>query len=86
MKVSAEIATLSKKEFDFYTRVCAAALARAHGRSGDPALLAGYLGNGSAFDEALGRFAVAYADQTERDYEAFTRAVRTGRLEAIEGR
>ena len=45
MKVSAEIATLSKKEFDFYTRVCASALARAHGRCGDPALISGYLGN-----------------------------------------
>ena len=86
MKGSAEIDGSDGRSLADYGRLCGATLARAHARSGDPALLAGYLGNGSAFDEALGRFAVAYADQTERDYEAFTRAVRTGRLEAIEGR
>ena len=83
MKVSAEIATLSKKEFDFYTRVCASALARAHARSGDPALISGYLGNSDAFAQAIALFAEAYADQTERDHAALLAAIKEGRLQAV---
>ena len=82
MKVSAEIATFSKKEFDFYTRVCASALARAHGRSGDPALISGYLGNSDAFAQAIARFAEAYADQTELDHAALLAAIKEGRIQA----
>ena len=48
MKLSEDIATLTKKEFDLYTRLCAMALARAHARSGDPAQISGYLGNSDA--------------------------------------
>ena len=83
MKVSAEIATLSKKEFDFYTRVCASALARAHARSGDPALISGYLGNSDAFAQAIALFAEAYADQTERDHAALLAAIKEGRIQAV---
>ncbi len=82
MKVSAEIATLSKKEFDFYTRVCASALARAHGRSGDPAMISGYLGNSDAFAQAIARFAEAYADQTERDHATLLAAIKEGNIQA----
>jgi len=83
MKVSADIATLTKKEFDFYTRVCAAALARAHARSGDPALISGYLGNSDAFAQAIASFAEAYADQTERDHAALLAAIKEGRIQAV---
>ena len=86
MKGSADIDDSTPSGLAAYGRLCGAALARAHARSGDPALLAGYLGDESTFDEALGRFAVAYADQTERDHEAFGRAVNDGRLEAVDGR
>ena len=86
MKGSADIDDSTPSGLAAYGRLCGAALARAHARSGDPALLAGYLGDESTFDEALGRFAVAYADQTERDHEAFARAVKDGRLEAVDGR
>ena len=55
-----------------YARLCGATLARAHARRGDRIAIASYLGNGDAFDRALADFAVAYADQNERDYEAFT--------------
>ena len=82
MKVSAEIATLTKKQFDFYTRVCAAALARAHARSGDPAMISGYLGNSDAFAQAIARFAEAYADQTELDQAALLAAIKEGRIQA----
>jgi uncharacterized protein (DUF2252 family) len=59
---------------------CGGSLARAHARSGDPALISGYLGKADTFDRALAAFAVSYADQVERDYESFARAVRKGRL------
>jgi uncharacterized protein (DUF2252 family) len=86
MKGYADLATLNARGLADYARLCGAALARAHARSGDPALLAGYLGTGSTIDDALARFAVAYAGQTERDYEALIDAVKSGRIQAIEGR
>jgi uncharacterized protein (DUF2252 family) len=61
---------------------CGAALARAHARTGDPAVISGYLGKSDVFDRAIAAFAVAYADQCERDHQAMTKAVREGRLEA----
>ena len=53
MKVSEEIALLTKKQFDRYARLCAMALARAHARCGDPAQISGYLGNSDAFAQAI---------------------------------
>ena len=67
-----------------YARVCAHALARAHARSGDAAMISGYLGSGPTFDDAIGEFAVEYSDQNSRDYRAFTRAIRDGRIKACE--
>jgi uncharacterized protein (DUF2252 family) len=57
-------------------------LARAHARSGDPSAISAYLGASDAFDTALADFSIAYADQTERDYKTFVKAIRSGRLEA----
>lgn len=65
-----------------YARYCGRALARAHCRSGDAVLLSAYLGESEAFEEALADFAVAYADQTERDHQALLAAVRAGVVEA----
>ncbi len=56
-----------------YARLCGRTLARAHARSGDPALISGYMGDSEAFDEALADFALAYEKQTEIDHEAWTR-------------
>jgi uncharacterized protein (DUF2252 family) len=58
-------------------------LARAHARSGDAALIGGYLGSKDVFDQAISEFAVAYADQTERDHKVLVSAVRKGRVEAF---
>jgi hypothetical protein len=66
-----------------YARMCAHALARAHARSGDAAMIAGYMGSGQTFDDAIGEFAVEYADQNGNDYRAFTRAIGERRIEAI---
>ena len=85
MKGSAEVESLTPAALGFYARQCAWTLARAHARSGDPIAITAYLGKGDAFDEAIVDFSERYADQNERDYDAFTDAVRTGRLEAIEG-
>ena len=68
-----------------YARVCAATLARAHARWGDRIAIASYLGNGDAFDRAIADFSHRYADQNERDYEAFAAAVSSGRLTAQTG-
>jgi hypothetical protein len=61
---------------------CGGTLARAHARSGEPAMISGYLGKADTFDRAIAAFAVAYADQVESDYESLTKAVREGKLEA----
>lgn len=57
-------------------------LARAHARSGDSAVLSGYMGSSDVFDQAIAQFSIAYADQTERDHKALIEAVKAGRLEA----
>jgi len=82
MKLSEDIETMTKKEFDLYTRWCAIALARAHARSGDPAQISGYLGSGNLFEQAIASFAEAYADQTERDHAALLAAIKEGRIQA----
>ena len=66
-----------------YAKVCGWTLARAHARSGKSGQLAGYLGKGDTFDEAIADFAEAYADQNEQDHAALLKAVRSGRLKAI---
>jgi len=68
-----------------YGELCAHTLARGHARSGDRIAIAAYLGNNASFDKALARFAESYADQNERDYEAFAAACKSGRLHAEEG-
>ncbi|MDF0532210.1 DUF2252 domain-containing protein [Tsukamurella sp. 8F] len=80
MKGSVATEELGPSLFEKYCEVCARLLARAHSQSPRAAVAAGYLGKGTRFDEAIGAFAVAYADQNERDYEATQAAVRSGRL------
>jgi hypothetical protein len=57
-----------------YARLCGRTLARAHGRSADPAVLAGYMGKSGAFDDALASFAMAYAVRTQRDYDQLAKS------------
>jgi uncharacterized protein (DUF2252 family) len=83
MKFSAPIEGLSAKQLTRYAEYCGWTLARAHAKSGDAATISGYLGKSDAFDQALGKFALAYADQTERDHAALVAAERTGRIEAL---
>ena len=85
MKGSAEVESLTPPALGFYAGQCGWTLARAHARSGDPIAISAYMGKGDAFDKAIVDFSERYAEQNERDYRSFTDAVRTGRLEAIEG-
>ena len=80
----ADIGTTIEEALPFYAALCGRTLARAHARSGDSAGIAGYLGHGSAFDEAVADFAMAYADQTRQDWEAFCAAIAQGRIVAAE--
>jgi uncharacterized protein (DUF2252 family) len=85
MKATANLAGMSGSDLREYSALCGWVLARAHARSGDAARVSGYLGKGDAFDEAVADFAGAYADQTEKDYDAFKAAVRSGRVPAEKG-
>ena len=70
---------------EFYAGLCGWTLARAHARSGDPIAIAAYIGKSDGFDQSVADFGERYADQNEQDYEAFVKAIHTGRLEATEG-
>jgi uncharacterized protein (DUF2252 family) len=85
MKGSALVEAMAPAALTFYARTCGWTLARAHARSGDPVAIAEYLGETNAFDESIADFSERYADQNERDYEAFRKAIQAGRLEALEG-
>jgi uncharacterized protein (DUF2252 family) len=80
MKIAPDLTGFSPRVLTGYGRLCGRALARAHAKAGDAATIAGYLGTAPVFDEAIADYALAYADQVEKDYEAFRDAVRAGRF------
>ena len=85
MKGSAVIEEMTPDALVFYARICGVTLARAHARSGDPIVIAAYLGKKDRFDQSITDFSERYADQNERDYEAFIHTIKSGRLDALEG-
>jgi uncharacterized protein (DUF2252 family) len=82
-KIKFAVEAFRSAEMLLFAEWCGWTLARAHARSGEPALIAGYLGESDVFDEAIADFAVAYAEQSELDHKAVVNAVRKGRLEAV---
>jgi len=80
LKTSIEIDGMAGDDLIGYSALCGWALARAHARSGDRILISGYLGQKNIFDEAITSFAVAYANQTEQDYEKLLTAVKSGEI------
>jgi len=84
-KGSAEIEQMTPKGMAAYGTLCGWTLARAHARSGDRIAIATYLGNSDSFDRAIVDFSKAYADQNERDYQALTEAVNSGKVKAQPG-
>jgi len=82
MKASPEVETMKPATLKAYAGLCGLALARAHDKAGDAAMIAGYLGSKDTFDEAIADYALAYADQVERDFTVFEAAVRSGKLKS----
>jgi uncharacterized protein (DUF2252 family) len=85
MKGSIVVEEMIPLGLTFYGRTCGWTLARAHARSGDPVAIAAYLGASNAFDKSITDFSQRYADQNEQDYEDFVKAVKSGRIQAVEG-
>jgi uncharacterized protein (DUF2252 family) len=83
MKFSATVQAMKRSDLEIYVGLCGRTLARAHARSGDPSMIAGYLGSGDAFDRAIATFAEIYAEQNARDYGALLEAIKTKRIKAI---
>jgi hypothetical protein len=83
-KAGIEESDLEGKGLLQYAEVCGEILAKGHARSGDPCMVSGYLGMADRFDIALVTFAVDYADQTTRDFEAWLQAIREGTVKALE--
>jgi hypothetical protein len=82
-KAGIESTDLEGKGLLQYAQVCGEILAKGHARSGDPSMLSGYLGTCDRLERALVSFAVDYADQTTRDFEAWLKAIRDGKVEAL---
>jgi uncharacterized protein (DUF2252 family) len=83
-KTSADIETMNVAHLIDYANHCGTALARAHAKTGDAAAISGYIGRGALLDVAFARFASAYADQTEQDYDQLKKAARSGRIEVVD--
>jgi len=82
MKMKIDLERITKGDWLEYVKICGWALARAHARTGDAALIGGYLGKNDIFDSALAKFAAGYADQAERDHASLLKAIRVGRLKS----
>ena len=82
-KGSADVDAMGGNRLRLYAEVCGAALALAHGRTGDAATIAGYLGDDETFDHAIGEFAMTYVDVNERDHAAHVAAIDSGRIEVV---
>ena len=82
-KIKPVVEIMGAAELKNYADLCGRALARAHARSADAAVLTGYMGKSTSFEDALVDFSVAYADQNERDHAALMEAIRTGRVDAV---
>jgi uncharacterized protein (DUF2252 family) len=83
MKISVEITGMSELDLIGYSQLCGWVIAHSHAKSGNRVMISGYLGRSDTFDQAIANFAVAYADQNERDYQLLVDAVATGQIKAI---
>lgn len=83
IKVSIAVETFNKTMMTLYAEWYGRALALAHARSGDAAMISGYMGKSDAFDQAIADFSTTYADQNEKDHAALKRAVKRGKIKAV---
>ena len=82
IKISMKVETFGKAEMTGFADWCGKALALSHARSGDAAMLSGYMGRSDTFDQAIAEFSFAYAIQNEKDHASFKKAIKSGRIEA----
>jgi len=80
MKGSMSVPLMDPRQLDYYGRLCGWALARAHARTTRATVISGYLGSNEDFDHAIADFAIAYADQNEKDYQRLLKAISAGRV------
>jgi uncharacterized protein (DUF2252 family) len=83
MKISPKVETFQRIEMDIYAGWCGWALALSHARTGDSAMISGYLGKSDTFDKAIAAFSIVYADQNEKDHAKLQKAIRDGHIEAV---
>ena len=83
-KIKPLVETFDSDLLLLYAKACGWVLARAHAKAGDAMTISGYLGNSGQFDEAIGAFSLAYADQAEGDHGALKAAVRKGKVIAYQ--
>ena len=82
-KIKPNVETFRAADMAVFAQWCGHSLARSHARSGDAAVISGYLGKSDTFDKAIADFSAVYADQTERDYAVLKKAARSGRLKVL---
>jgi uncharacterized protein (DUF2252 family) len=83
VKIKFAVETFGTAEMTLFAQWCGWSLALSHARSGDAAVISGYLGKSDVFDEAIAEFSIAYADQNEKDHALLNRAIQDGTLEAL---
>jgi uncharacterized protein (DUF2252 family) len=83
VKIKFAVETFEVAQMTLFAQFCGHTLALSHARSGDPAIISGYLGKSDAFDKALAAFSLAYADQNEKDHATLKRAISAGKVDAV---
>ncbi len=84
IKIKFAVETFGTDRMQLFAECCGYTLALSHARSGDSAVISGYLGKNDVFDTAVAAFSVAYADQNEKDHAVLKRAIRDGKIEAVD--
>jgi uncharacterized protein (DUF2252 family) len=82
MKIPMPVNAEDPADLSYFADASGWALALAHARTGDPAMIAGYLGRNDRLDDSIVKFATDYAEQTERDYDMLLKAIKSGRVKA----
>jgi len=83
VKIKFAVETFGTARMTLFADCCGYSLALSHARSGDAAMISGYLGKGNSFDTAIAAFSIAYADQNEKDHAALKGAIRAGKVKAV---
>jgi Uncharacterized protein conserved in bacteria (DUF2252) len=83
VKIKLAVETFDTAKMTLFADCCGYSLALSHARSGDAAMISGYLGKGDSFDKAIAAFSIAYADQNEKDHAALKGAIRAGKVKAV---